>query len=255
MKEKEIWKDIPGYEGLYQVNQWGEIYSLYTYKKLKYRIEKGGYKHYVLRKNKKQYKMTAHRAVALAFISNPNNYPVVNHKDENPSNCYVDNLEWCTYQYNATYNNAHIKRGNNLSKKVFQYNLNGDFIREFNSVHEVERELNFLSGNICQCIKEVESQNKTRKKHLTVKGYFYSYHMLSQEEIDSYLNLIRKSVREKNGYKVAQIDKNNNIISIFNSTREAGEKLGISNTQIARAARGYDLGYTCHKYKWKYIED
>ena len=254
MKEKEIWKDIPGYEGLYQVNQWGDIFSFYTNKKLKYRIEKGGYKHYILRKNKKQHKMTAHRAVALAFIPNPNNYPVVNHKDENPSNCYVSNLEWCTYQYNAIYNDAHIKRGNHLSKRVYQYNLNGELIREFNSVHEVERELNCLSGNICECIKEVELQNKSRKKHLTVKGYFYSYHILSQEEINSHLNLVHKSIKENNGYKVAQIDENNNTISIFNSTREAGEKLGISNTQIARAARGYSLGYTCHKYKWKYIE-
>lgn len=254
MQEKEIWKDIPGYEGLYQVNQWGDIFSFYTNKKIKYSLFKDGYKHYVLRKNKKQHKMTAHRAVALAFIPNPNNYPIVNHKDENPSNCYIDNLEWCTYQYNSTYNDVHIRRGNNLSKKVYQYNLDGQFIREFNSVREIERELNCLSGNICRCIKEVESRSSIEKKHLTVKGYFYSYHMLSHEEINTHLNRIHNSIREKNGYKVAQIDKNNNIISIFNSTREAGEKLGISNTQIARAARGFKLGHTCHKYRWKYIE-
>ena len=61
MHEKEIWKDIPGYEGLYQVNQWGDIYSLYTHKKLKWSLHKDGYKQYNLHKNKKSYIMTAHR--------------------------------------------------------------------------------------------------------------------------------------------------------------------------------------------------
>ena len=75
MHEKEIWKDIPGYEGLYQVNQWGDIYSLYTHKKLKWSLHKDGYKQYNLHKNKKSYIMTAHRSVALAFIPNPDNLP------------------------------------------------------------------------------------------------------------------------------------------------------------------------------------
>ena len=109
MKEKEIWKDIPGYEGLYQVNQWGDIYSLYTNKKLKWSLHKDGYKQYNLHKNKKAYIMMAHKAVALAFIPNPKNLPAVNHKDEDKSNCYFENLEWCDIAYNNTYNNRHKK--------------------------------------------------------------------------------------------------------------------------------------------------
>ena len=62
--------------------------------------------------------MYVHRLVAYNFIPNPNNYPIVNHKDENPSNNNVDNLEWCTYQYNSTYNDAHIKRGAKLSETI-----------------------------------------------------------------------------------------------------------------------------------------
>lgn len=74
-----VWKDIPGYEGLYQVNQWGEVYSLYTGKILKYSFSTDGYKQYNLFKDKKRRLMMAHKAVALAFIPNPENLPMVNH--------------------------------------------------------------------------------------------------------------------------------------------------------------------------------
>lgn len=83
MSEQIIWKDIPGYEGLYRVNQFGEIYSLITNKKLKHSVHKDGYFIYNLHKDKKAYLMTEHRAVALCFVPNPNNLPIINHKDEN----------------------------------------------------------------------------------------------------------------------------------------------------------------------------
>ena len=71
---------------------------------MKWSLHKDGYKQYNLHKNKKSYIMTAHRSVALAFIPNPDNLPLVNHKDENKLNCYVGNLEWCTESYNIKYN-------------------------------------------------------------------------------------------------------------------------------------------------------
>ena len=66
----------------------------------------------------KQHSMYVHRLVAIAFIPNPNNYPIINHKDENPSNNNVDNLEWCLYHYNNTYNNAHLLRGKRISETL-----------------------------------------------------------------------------------------------------------------------------------------
>lgn len=104
---KEMWKDIPGYEGLYQVSNLGNIRSLKYAGGNKVKLLKqattNGYKQVQLSKNGKGKNHLVHRLVAIAFIPNPNNLPVVNHKDENPSNNNVDNLEWCTQEYNINY--------------------------------------------------------------------------------------------------------------------------------------------------------
>lgn len=105
---KQIWKDIEGYEGLYQVSNTGKVRSLNykgTGKKKiwKYAITVNTYKQIALCKNGEIKYYYIHRLVAQAFIPNPNNYPVVNHKDENKSNNVVWNLEWCTQEYNCNY--------------------------------------------------------------------------------------------------------------------------------------------------------
>lgn len=111
---KQYWKDIEGYEGLYQVSNTGKVRSL-NYRRtgetkvLKPSTSKLGYKSVNLCKDGKNKGYLVHRLVALAFIPNPNNYPVVNHKDENPSNNTVWNLEWCTQEYNINYGNCKQK--------------------------------------------------------------------------------------------------------------------------------------------------
>lgn len=110
----EIWRDIKGFEGLYQVSNLGRVKSLpkYTYSRgypqlRKEKILRPGYtgknRCYatVVLNDGKGYKV--HRLVAQAFIPNPDNLPQVNHKDENPFNNCADNLEWCTNQYNVNY--------------------------------------------------------------------------------------------------------------------------------------------------------
>lgn len=251
MQEKEIWKDIPGYEGLYQVNQWGDIYSLYTNKKLKWSLHKDGYKQYNLSKNKKKYIMTAHRAVALAFIPNPNNLPVINHKDENKLNCYVDNLEWATYQYNAIYNDVHIKRRINLSVQVYQYDLEGNLIAIHNSTKEAAKYIGGSGGNIATC-----ANNKDYKgKHcVTVKGYIFSYVKLTKEDIENKLKC-----KENQGFQwkkkaVQKLTINDVVIEEYESVQAAAMANNIDNSQISRACRGFDQGHICHGYKWRYIE-
>lgn len=114
-KELEEWKDIPDYEGKYQVSNMGRVKSLnYARRKqvkvLRPGIEKTrGYLSVTLLKDGKQKTKPVHRLVAIAFIPNPNDLPQVNHKDENKLNNCVDNLEWCNAKYNCNYGHRNMK--------------------------------------------------------------------------------------------------------------------------------------------------
>lgn len=132
------WKDVPGYEGLYQVSNFGEVRSLFYRGRKKIQLlkpaqDKKGYLHVNLYKDKKAHMAQIHRLVAMAFIPNPNNFPVVNHIDWNTQNNRVDNLEWCTVSYNNQHrpnNDMHEKalireryiREHNIREKVAQAN-------------------------------------------------------------------------------------------------------------------------------------
>jgi hypothetical protein len=151
---EEIWKDIKEYEGLYQVSNLGRVKSIerkvdiYSRKNKKYYkrtikqkfIKYGGntigYVNVALSKDGYTKPMYVHRLVAEAFIPNPNNYPVINHKDENKENNTVDNLEWCTIKYNNNYG-TRIK----TAKQVNQYDLAGNFIKKWESINEASKEL------------------------------------------------------------------------------------------------------------------
>lgn len=181
MSEQIIWKDIPGYEGLYRVNQFGEIYSLITNKKLKHSVHKDGYFIYNLHKSKKAYLMTEHRAVALCFIPNPNNLPIINHKDENKQNNYYKNLEWCNNSYNMLYSDVGKRSAEKSAIPVYCYDLNGNLLYLFPSGKEAGRQLNFADGNINDCI------NHKRRKPVT-HGYIFSKTPLTKEEALALLN-------------------------------------------------------------------
>lgn len=164
--KNEVWKDIPNYEGLYQVSNFGNIKSL-TRKRidrnqilqerlLTKRTKENGYQIITLCKESKEKKCYVHRLVAQAFIPNPNNLPEINHKDENKLNNNVNNLEWCTRIYNANYNELPKKQ----YKKVFQYDLDGNFIKEWESIKSIKKHFN--KGNNCGAISEcIHNKQKT----------------------------------------------------------------------------------------------
>lgn len=159
---KEIWKDIEGLGGYYQISNLGRVKSVSrivmrksTPMRVKERILKpymnGGYAQYLCMYEGKGYDIFAHREVAKAFIPNPYNLPCVNHKDENPSNNHVDNLEWCTYSYNLSYNGLAVKRMISKRLPILQYSKSGEFIREWSHAREAAEALGINKRAIYNC--------------------------------------------------------------------------------------------------------
>ena len=166
---EEIWRDVKGYEGLYQVSNLGRVKSLerfiktrknkngmngYIHKQESIRIPTKDYKGYLrlnLYKEGKQKPFRVHRLVAQAFIPNPNNLPQVNHKDENKENNCITNLEWCTNEYNHNYGTrnkrvAEKQKGRKIpfeqiKNKIAVLQINKDtneVIRKYDSIKEAQ---------------------------------------------------------------------------------------------------------------------
>jgi hypothetical protein len=168
-------KDVIGYEGLYKVDQSGNVYLSRNGKKLKSGDNGIGYLQLSLTKDGKRSNFLIHRLVAIAFIPNPNNLPIVNHLDGDKRNNNVSNLEWCTQKDNIRHlrdvlgfdfhqiNKDKIGALNWNSKKVNQYTLEGVFVASYGSTTEAMRE----TGIDCSTIQKVcSSQRYSAGKHL-----------------------------------------------------------------------------------------
>lgn len=190
----EEWRPVEGYEGLYEVSNLGRVWSIERIDSggvrrgghfMSFTSNKGGYLRCKLTKNGKFKLMLVHKLVATAFIPNPNNYPCINHKDEDQTNncVYVNpdgtidfdksNLEWCTYSYNINYGNrkAKVKEkalNGPLSKSVAKYSVNGDFIQVFPSVNEASRQTGIKLSNISNCCNK-------KPHYLTAGGYVWRW--------------------------------------------------------------------------------
>ena len=126
---QEIWKDIVGYENLYQISNLGRVKSVEKYvnsclkynptikrkEKMLKQYNKSGYLQVALSKNGIKTYFLVHRLVAQAFIDNPNNFPQINHKNEIKNDNRVENLEWCDRKYNCNYGNRNSKIYNRTS--------------------------------------------------------------------------------------------------------------------------------------------
>lgn len=176
---QELWKDIKGYEGIYQVSNLGRIKSfdkwvrygrgvrLIKGKILSEHNKENQYKTVILcDSNGKGKTHRTHRLVAEAFIKNPECYPQVNHIDENKTNNCVDNLEWCTSLYNVNYGSRSEKQSFKRGTHVVQLDTDGNVLKVWNSISKV-------SKAIGACKKHLSKNLKLGA--YSCKGYIWDY--------------------------------------------------------------------------------
>ena len=163
----EIWKEVKGYEGLYQVSNLGRIKRHFKNGKeniLNGKIDKDGYIEVILSKNQNKKYCRLHRLVACAFISNPDDKAEVNHKDRNKRNNDVCNLEWVTPSENVRHT---FLTGRKIrTRAVVQYNKNMELVAEFDSLKEASKKIKLKQNNISTCCNG---------KQKTVGGYIWRY--------------------------------------------------------------------------------
>ena len=181
----EIWKDIEECEGyqvsnlgrirskdkvVWRVNRWGKV-SPFRHKGRLISIHPypNGYYAFVYRKNDKTLKnYLVHRLVAMAFVPNPDNLPIINHKDENKANNRADNLEWCDYSYNSLYKGKSKRVAKANGKPVDQLDMDGNYIQTFESVRAAARAVNGDMKTIRLCCLG-------HKWHHSHKGYRWRF--------------------------------------------------------------------------------
>lgn len=180
----EVWKDVVGYEGLYQVSNLGRVKmlprkvlankSIKNIKEhiLKQTISKKGYLYVDFWVNNKVKRFAVHRLVLSAFLGNSEISLECNHKNENRSDNRLDNLEWLTHRENLNYGNRTNKQKQkmlnhpSLSLPVIQYNMVGQYIAEYKSLREAGRVLGFSFSCIKECCK-----GRCKSTH----GYIFKY--------------------------------------------------------------------------------
>lgn len=165
---EEVWKDIPNYEGHYQASNLGRIKSLKRKGRiLKQGISHNGYLSVVLSKNGKVKTYRVHRLICNTFIDNHFNKPEINHIDGNKKNNKISNLEWCTCSENMIHAySTGIFKASGPKKNINQFNINGTFIRKWNSQSEAAKQLNIHQSAISNCCNQ---------KVKTVGGYVWKF--------------------------------------------------------------------------------
>lgn len=139
----EQWKQVKNYE-MYEISSYGRVRKNYQNEKskiLKFDVINGGYLRVTLSKDGKTKRFVVHRLVAQHFLDNPNNYPEINHIDNNRANNHLDNLEWCTPLMNAQHRDAQERH--TPCKKVYQFDKNGNLVGVYRSTREASRKTGY----------------------------------------------------------------------------------------------------------------
>lgn len=227
----EEWRFIPNCDNLYMVSNLGRIKALKTFRcygnfkrTCKERIMKQssnwqGYLHCTIRDAKGiKIRISIHKCVCDVFIPNPNNYPCTNHKNEIKWDNRAENLEHCTYSYNLTYGS----RDGEKDVSVLQYDLNGNYLKEFKSVKSAAEEV----GTKGRCISNV-----THGWAKSAGGYIWRLKTDNPpKQIEAY--------SDNNRRKILCYDLNGNFVKEFKSLIFAEKELGLHYQSISDCCRG-----------------
>ena len=189
----EEWRPVVGYEGLYEVSSLGRVRSLDRYidtvsglgepykrfskgRVLKLLYNNKGYLHITLYNGTTDKQKLVHRLVAQAYIPNPYNLPEVNHKDQNPVNNRVDNLEWCDRIYNVNYADGRERHRRAVSRPIEQLTMDGQHIAYYLGIKTICKNTNMCRRSIQRCLHGL-------KRHKSAYGYRWRYADISKDEV------------------------------------------------------------------------
>ena len=254
---EEIWKDIPGNDGRYQASNLGRIRSTDKTvtqlngitKTIKGKILKqfsipSGYLYVTIAKEVGKFSPhRTHRLIAQTFIPNPLNLPQINHKNENKADNRVENLEWCTVEYNTYYGHRIEKYSqaniNNpaLSKEINQYSLDGKYLRSFPSIAEAVRFLNkdkASASRIGQCCAHLYK--------LCNSAYGYLWEFATADNKGKDIEPLRQR-----GFPIYQYSLDGRFIKKWENAKTAAKTLNLSSGNLHRA---YMQQKNCGGFKW-----
>lgn len=267
--EGEVWKDIPDYEGWYQVSNFGRIKSVDRQFMLqrvcdsvprvikckaciiKACTKRGDYLTCHLKKNGTNKSVKFHQVVCKAFHPNPDGLPEVNHINEIKTDNRADNLEWCTRRYNATWGTiisrlikAQVNHPNK-SRKVYQYDKDGNFITAYPSIKEASRVTGAKEANIASVCNNSKSS--------TAAGFIWSF---TQDAVGIAQKVNRKRTNKAvyADRPVAMYDLNGNFLKKFPSIAQASAHTGIHKDTISRCCKHEGYYKTAGGYKWEYAD-
>lgn len=234
-----VWKQIVIEETKtnYEVNNIGEIRNKNTKRLLTQHIQ-NGYCYITLQINGKSKRISTHRVVALTFLEKIEGKNIVNHINGVKTDNRLENLEWSTPQENTQHAWDNGLAVSVVEKSVRQYDVEGNFIKEYDSIAKAEKETGTNQSKIVACCKlQRESTN----------NYQWRY---SSENIKR-LNKITQSSKPK---KIAQV-KDGKILNIYSSIRQAALAVGGTPSAISRVLSGTKQTKTHKGYEWKLVDD
>lgn len=255
-QSNEEWRPVVGYENCYEVSNLGRVRSVertlnrsdgrkHTVKAtlLHQHNHQKGYKVVGLSMDGIQKLAKVHRIVAIAFIPNPDNLSMVNHKDEDKTNNRVENLEWCDNKYNCNYGTVQA-RLTEIRKKSWLAVIGTDISGKEHRFASIQEAANHVGGKapcISQCCRKIQG------KH-SAYGYKWRY---EDEKLNIYYAERAERTRKTHDKPVIATDNKGRDI-FFASIKVGSEKTGANRTSIVGCCRGKYGCHTAGGYRWRY---